>query len=200
MEVQRAGRVNIVFHLLGVALLKVLGWRVEGEPPDVPKVIVVVAPHTSYWDYPLALFVSWHFNFKGVWFGKAEIFKWPLLGRFFLKTGGIPVYRDRHQGLVDQIVQAFNERDQILFAITPEGTRRKVAYWKSGFYRIALQAKVPLCLGYIDFKRKALGFGPLYYPTGDTEQDLDFLRSFYKDVTPRHPDRVSPIRFKDSDS
>ncbi len=195
--VKQVGRVNIVFHILGVLMLKLLGWKVEGGPPDVPKVVVVIAPHTSYWDYPLALFVSWYFHFGGVWFGKSEIFNWPILGRFFPMTGGVPVYRDRHQGLVDQIVETFNQRDHIVFAITPEGTRKKVPYWKSGFYRIALRAKAPLSLGYIDFKRKVLGFGPLYYPTGDVEKDLDVLRSFFSTVTPRHPDRVGPMRFRD---
>jgi len=180
-------------------ILKALGWKAEGERPPVPKVVVVVAPHTSYWDYPLALFFSWHYWVSGVWFGKSEIFNWPILGRLFPITGGIPVRRDHHQGLVQQIVNAFNERDNILFALTPEGTRKKVTHWKSGFYRIALEANVPISLGFIDYKRKALGFGPMFDPTGDRAKDLEFIRSFYETVTPRHPDRVGPIRFHDDD-
>ncbi|MCK5861202.1 MAG: 1-acyl-sn-glycerol-3-phosphate acyltransferase, partial [Candidatus Hydrogenedentes bacterium] len=146
VEVQRPGRVNISLHLLGVFLLKILGWKVKGEPPDVPKVVVVVAPHTSYWDYPLALLVSWHFRIKGAWFGKAEIFDWPLVGWIFPGTGGIPVYKDRHEGLVDQIVQAFQERDEIMLVLTPKGTRKKMEFWRSGFYRIALQSGAPISL------------------------------------------------------
>ncbi len=199
MEVQRPGRVNILLHLIGVAILKLLGWKVEGGPPDVPKVVVIVAPHTSNWDYPLALFISYYFRIKAAWFGKAEIFKWPLIGWFFPKTGGIPVYRDRPQGLVEQLVNVFNERDEIMLVLAPEGTRARMPHWHSGFYKIALQAKVPICLGYLDFKRKAGGFGPLYYPTGSLEEDLEYIRKFYAAVTPRHPDQVGPITFKDGD-
>ena len=205
MEFQRVGRVNIVLHLIGVAILKILGWKVEGRVPDAPKYVVIVAPHTSNWDYPIALMISWKFRMKGAWFGKSQIFKWPLLCRFFRKTGGIPVDRTRHQGLVGQAVQVFKERDALVLAIAPEGTRAKVDYWKAGFYHIALEANVPIALGYLDFKRKAGGFGPLYQPTGDVDKDLAFISDFFDTITPRHPDRRSAVRFrnfpsKDSES
>jgi 1-acyl-sn-glycerol-3-phosphate acyltransferase len=199
MEVQRSGRVHIMIHLIGVAVLKVLGWKVEGTAPDVPKVVVIVAYHTTNWDYLVAICISWYFRVKGAWFGKAELFDWPLIGRLFPKTGGIPVYRDRPQGLVEQIVNAFNEREQIMLVLTPEGTRKKSPHWHSGFYSVALQAKVPLSLGYLDYKRKVGGFGPLFYPTGNVEQDLEHLRHYYAAIRPRYPDRVGPIKFKDGE-
>ena len=197
MEAQRPKQVNILFHILGILLLKILRWEVEGEVPKVSKYVLIIAPHTSYWDYPVALFISWKLRIRGVWFGKSEMFEWPLLGKFFPKTGGIPVYRNRSQGLVGQIIQTFKERDHILFALTPEGTRTKVEYWKSGFYQIALETQSPICLAYLDYKRKAGGFGALYYPTGDVEKDLEYIRAFYATVTPRHPDRVGPVKFRD---
>jgi 1-acyl-sn-glycerol-3-phosphate acyltransferase len=199
MEVKQAKQVNIFAHYLGVLILKVLGWKAVGKRPDAPKIVVVVAPHTSYWDLPMIVFVSWYFKNTGVWFGKAEIFDWPVLGFLFKKVGGLPVYRDRHQGLVDQIVDAFDKHDEILFALTPEGTRKKMPYWKSGFYRVALRAKVPISLGYLDFKKKEVGYGPMFHPTGDPEKDMQVIRDFYATITPRHPDRVGPICFRDED-
>ena len=199
MKVKQPERVNVFTHYLGVVIFKILGWKAVGKRPDVPKIVVIVAPHTSYWDLPMIVFVSWYFKNTGVWFGKAEIFDWPILGWLFKKVGGLPVYRDRPQGLVEQIVDAFDKHDEILFALTPEGTRKKVPYWKSGFYRVALQAKVPISLGYLDFKKKECGYGPMFYPTGDPEKDLKVIRDFYADITPRHPDRVGPICFREGD-
>jgi hypothetical protein len=196
VKFQHTGRVNFFLHLIGVAFLKLLGWKVEGTPPSVPKYIVIVAPHTSNWDYPIALAISWYFRMKGAWLGKSDVFNWPILKYIFKKTGGIPVYRGTRQGLVEQAVEVFEQREELILALTPEGTRAKVVYWKAGFYRIALAAGVPISLGYLDFKRKAGGFGPLYYCTGDQEEDLAFIRSFFDTVTPRHPSLRSEVRFK----
>ncbi len=196
-EFQKVGRVNIFLHIIGVLLVKILGWKVESAPPTVPKYVVIIAPHTSYWDFPMALFISWVYRMKGAWLGKAEIFSWPFpLNWFFRKVGGIPVYRNRNQGLVEQAVQVFHERDGLVLALAPEGTRAKVDYWKAGFYHIALKAGVPIALGYLDFGRKAGGFGPLYYCTGDEEKDLAFMRDFFDTITPRHPERRSEVRFR----
>lgn len=196
MEFQNIVHVNIVFHVLGVIILKLLGWKVEGEPPTVPKFVCIVAPHTSYWDYPLALFIGWHYRMTGAWLGKEEMFRWPLLGWFFRKTGGLPVDRNHPRGMVGEAVRVFGERDHILLALAPEGTRAKKEYWKSGFYHIAVQAGVPISLGYLDFKRKAGGFGPLYYPTGDVDTDLAYIRDYYAGITPRNPEWRSDIRFR----
>lgn len=196
VEFQRTGRVNLLLHIIGVVFLKVLGWKVESEPPKVPKYVVIVAPHTSNWDYPLVLAISWYYRMKGAWLGKSEIFSWPVAKHIFRRTGGIPVYRGTCQGLVEQAVQVFKERDELVLALTPEGTRAKVEYWKAGFYHIALAAGVPIALGYLDFKRKAGGFGPLYYCTGDLEKDLAFIRDFFDTITPRHPELRSEVRFR----
>lgn len=196
IDFQQPDRVNIVLHFIGVLFLKILGWKVESEPPRVPKYVVIVAPHTSNWDYPLALAISWYYRMTGAWLGKDEIFRWPVLKWIFRKTGGIPVHRGTCQGLVDQAVKVFHERDELVLALTPEGTRAKVEYWKAGFYHIALAANVPIALGYLDFKRKAGGFGPLYYCTGDLEKDLAFIRDFFATITPRHPELRSEVRFR----
>ena len=173
-----------------------MGWRVEGTPPTTPKYVVIVAPHTSNWDFPIALFISWYYRMKGAWFGKHEIFTWPLLGWFFRLHGGIPVDRRCSHGFVEQAVRVFQEREQLVLALAPEGTRAKCACWKSGFYHIALKAGVPIALGYLDFQRKCGGFGPLYYPTGDPETDLANIRAFFDTVTPRHPAQRSEVVFR----
>lgn len=196
MKMQQPGRVNIVLHLIGSVLLKLLGWKVESHPPDVPRYVVIVAPHTSNWDFPMALLISWKYRMKGAWLGKASIFNWPLIGWFFSATGGIPVDRSRHHNLVGQAIHEFSVRDNLIFALAPEGTRAKMEYWKSGFYHVACAAGVPVALGYLDFKRKAGGFGPLYACTGNVEQDLAFIRDFYATITPRHPERRTEVRFR----
>lgn len=193
---QEAGRVNILFHIIARIILRILGWRVEGMQPQTPKYVAIVAPHTSYWDFPLALFISWHYRLKGAWLGKSEIFSWPVLGWFFRMNGGIALDRSRSQGLVERAAQVFAEREQLVFAVTPEGTRAKCNYWKSGFYHIAVKANVPIALGFLDFRRKCGGFGPLYHPTGDVAVDLDYIRAYYDTITPRHPERRSAVAFR----
>ncbi len=197
-DYKTVGRVNILLHVIGCAILKCMGWRVEGTPPTTSKYVVIVAPHTSNWDFPMALFISWYYRMKGAWFGKHEIFNWPLLGWFFRLHGGIPVDRRRSHGLVEQAVRVFQEREHLVLALAPEGTRAKCACWKSGFYHIALKANVPIALGYLDFQRKCGGFGPLYYPTGDPETDLTHIRAFFDTVTPRHPVRRSEVVFRNN--
>jgi 1-acyl-sn-glycerol-3-phosphate acyltransferase len=199
MEVKQAKQVNIFAHYLGVLILKVLGWKAVGKRPDAPKIVVVVAPHTSYWDLPMIVFVSWYFKNTGVWFGKAEIFDCLFSGFCSRKWGGclctVTGIRDWWIRLWTPLTSTM----KFCFALTPEGTRKKMPYWKSGFYRVALRAKVPISLGYLDFKKKEVGYGPMFHPTGDPEKDMQVIRDFYATITPRHPDRVGPICFRDED-
>lgn len=191
------GRVNLLLHWIGVGLLKLLGWKVEGVLPETPRYVVIVAPHTSNLDYPIALFISWHYRMKGAWIGKHTIFSWPLFGWFFRKTGGMPINRGASQNFVERAVTEFKKRDRLVFALAPEGTRAPLPYWRSGFYHIACQARAPIVLGYLDYQRKAGGLGPTFIPTGNVEEDLEFIRNFYHSVTPKHPDRRSDIRFRE---
>jgi len=121
-------------------------------------------------------------------YGKQEIFNTPY-GFIFRDLGGIPVDRSTSHNLVEQAVKTFNEREQFILALSPEGTRERVDKWRTGFYYIALQAKVPILLGYIDFERKVTGLGPLFYPTGEIEKDVEEMKKFYRKVKGKHPEK-----------
>src|SRR5690606_509616 len=119
------------------------------------------------------------------WMAKKEAFV-PPFGSILRWLGGIPVDRDAPRGLVQQVIDQFKARDQFVLVITPEGTRKKVARWKSGFYRIAVAADVPIVLGYADYPKRIIGFGPAIYPSGNLEADMEKILAFYAMITPRH--------------
>ena len=189
-------RVNPVAYWVGRLFLRLFGWKAEGQLPDIPQWVCIVAWHTSNWDFFYGLLVSWVFRIHTSFLAKAPLFKGPF-GWFFHAVGGIPVDRTRHHNLVAAAVDAFKNRPHLVFVIAPEGTRRKTDCWKSGFYQIALQANVPLVLAYLDYGRRAGGIGPTVHLTGDIEADLAVIRAFYGTVTARHPELRSDIRFKD---
>ncbi|MEQ1611846.1 MAG: lysophospholipid acyltransferase family protein [Hyphomicrobiaceae bacterium] len=177
-----------LFRPLGRLWLKATGWQIEGEMPDFPKFIIVGAPHTSNWDLPYTLAAAVHYGVRAHWMGKNSIFK-PPFGGLMRWLGGIPVDRSQANNAVSQMVETFAARDRFVLVIPPEGTRGKVTRWKTGFYHIAVGAKVPLALGFLDYKRKAAGIAKVYYPTGNLEADLAEIQAFYATVTPRHPNR-----------
>lgn len=190
-------RVNPIAHWTGRLLLPLFGWKTEGQLPEFPQWVCIVAWHTSNWDFFFGLLTSWVFRIHTSFLGKAPLFKGPF-GWFFRAVGGIPVDRTRHHNLVAAAVDAFKTRQHMIFVIAPEGTRRKTDCWKSGFYQIALQANVPIVLAYLDYGRKVGGFGPAIHPTGDVETDLEKIRAFYSTVTPQHPKLKSDLCFKDT--
>ena len=194
MQPDRPGppRHGLFDRLLGKLYLKLTGWKLEGQVPDLPKFIVVFAPHTTNWDLPNMLAVTYAMDFRASWFGKREIFHWSC-GWFFKWLGGIPIERRKSTNMVTQIVSEIKSREQIVIGIAPEGTRGKAEYWKSGFYHIAHQADIPLVLGYLDYERRAGGLGPVLYPTGDIHADMQVIADFYKDVTPRYPNGMGRI-------
>jgi 1-acyl-sn-glycerol-3-phosphate acyltransferase len=126
------------------------------------------------------------------WVGKHTLFHWSL-GWLMRSIGGIPVNRLISTNFVDQIIETFGSYDELIFAIAPEGTRRKTDKWKSGFYYIALGAKVPIALGYVDYRRKKGGIGAFLNPTGNIDGDLDKIREFYSKITAKFPENVGDI-------
>ena len=162
-------------------LFKLLGWQVEGTPPDLKKYVVIGAPHTSNWDFPLALGLAFHFEIRLFWLGKDALFRWPL-GSLMRWLGGIAVNRATSHNLVEQAAETLRTCDEMVLGIPPEGTRQRVSHWKTGFYYIALQAQVPIALAFIDFKRKTTGFGPTFTPSGDLEKDMTVIRAFYAPI------------------
>ncbi|MGI9223824.1 MAG: lysophospholipid acyltransferase family protein [Woeseiaceae bacterium] len=176
-------------------LLRLGGWTVVGGLPDVPKAVLIAAPHTSNWDgywgivYKVAVRLNVH------WFAKKSLFWFPL-GTLLRAFGGIPLDRKRAGSAVDLAIDLFNTTDDSLyFALAPEGTRSKTKYWKTGFYRIAVGADVPVVLGFFDYGRRRLGLGPPLTLSGDLQQDLEALRAFYGDIDGRWPDKTGPIEF-----
>ncbi len=163
--------------------LKSIGWHVEGIGPDIKKYVLVAAPHTSNWDFPMTLAVASALKLKIHWMGKATMFHWPFR-RAMLWLGGIPVNRDQASNIVGQSIQAFQKMDEFIMLIAPEGTRKKVNYWKTGFYRIAQGANIPIVLAFMDYRRKAGGIGPTFYPTGNMEEDM----LYNKPSTPTSPE------------
>ena len=162
--------------------------------PDVPKAVIVAAPHTSYWDgcwgivYKISIGADIHF------FAKKSLFWFPL-GILLRGLGGIELDRGRAGSAVQQAIDLFEEQDSFYFALAPEGTRKKTPGWKSGFYRIAEGAKIPVYLGFLDFKHKRLGIGRRVDLCGDQDVDLAIFRDFYADIEGRWPEQTTPIRF-----
>jgi 1-acyl-sn-glycerol-3-phosphate acyltransferase len=167
-----------LFHYLTMLLLYLAGWRVDGQLPDIPKFVIVGAPHTSNWDFVLFLALAFALRANPHYMGKSELFRWPI-GGFFRWCGGIPVDRSKSTGLVEQTVEAINKSNQFILVITPEGTRSRVRSWKTGFYHIAKQAGIPITLGFIDSSRKAIGIGPTFYLFDNMQADIKSMQSFY---------------------
>jgi len=181
--------ISMLMRSLAFSILKVFGWRLEGRLPDVNKLVVIAAPHTSNWDLPVLLSLAFALKAKACWLGKHTLFRWPY-GFLFRWMGGIPVYRSASQNVVAQSVEMFRKSEKLILTIPPEGTRSKVSHWKTGFYYIALGAEVPIAMAFIDYKRKASGVGPTLYPTGDIEADMEIIRNFYINVTAKYPDKA----------
>lgn len=174
--------VSMFFRYLSILLLKLIGWRTVNEVPSLDKCIVVGAPHTSNWDFFLFLLLSFKMKYNTHWMGKDALFSFPIK-RLMIRLGGIPVDRSKVNNVVEQMADYFNSVDQLSVIMTPEGTRDKTVRWKTGFYHIAIAANVPLVLGYVDSSAKTIGFGPVFYPTGDIDADLEKIQAFYADKT-----------------
>lgn len=173
---------NIFMAWLGRMFLKSMGWRVEGEIPDIKKFVIIAAPHTSNWDFPITLAVAFAMRMKIYWMGKAAIFRWPFAATFRW-LGGIPIDRSKTNNVVEQSIRSFRELERLIMLVPPEGTRKKVSYWKTGFYHIAHGANVPIVLGFLDYRRKIGGIGPTFHPTGQIERDMQTIKAFYDSIT-----------------
>lgn len=178
---------------LALFLLRLFGWRPEGTLPDIPKYVIIAAPHTSNWDFVLMLALALAYKIRIVWMGKNSLFRWPL-GLLFKRLGGIPIDRSSPHNVVEQAVEVFDKREKLIMVITPEGTRKKVKTWKTGFYYIAKGANVPILLGFADYKRKIAGFGPTIVSSGDIEADMRVIRDFYSGIYGKHPEKTGDVQ------
>ncbi len=181
-----------MWNWLGRKTFQLLGWKLVGIiPNEVKKCVIAVAPHTSIDDFVLGRLAYCNLNRNVRFLIKEEFFKNPILRPILKKLGGIPVDRSRSNNIVNQVAALFDKYDELNIIITPEGTRKLVHNWKKGFYYIALKADVPIVLGFLDFEKKELGFGPMLYPTGNFEEDWKFMENFYRGIVAKHPDRYN---------
>ena len=162
------------------------GWRPAGKRPYISKYVIIAAPHTSNWDFLYTLCLAFILEIKPFIMMKADWFRWPM-GPFLRWFGAIPVDRSKSTHVVGRSIEAFHEHPRLVLLVPPSGTRRKVMYWKTGFYRIATGAKVPIVLGYLDYRRKVGGIGPVVHPTGNMEGDMKIIRDFYAGITAKYP-------------
>jgi 1-acyl-sn-glycerol-3-phosphate acyltransferase len=184
---------------LGRLWLRLFGWKVEGRLPDVPKAVVIAAPHTSNWDMPFMLAVAYVLGLRPAWLGKKELFVGPF-GALFRFLGGVPVDRGKRANLVQQVAERFADVERLFLVIPPSGTRSRAPHWRSGFYHIARAADVPIVCSFLDYRRKVGGIGPAIAATGDVRADMDEIRAFYAGVTGRFPDRTTPVRLAEEDA
>ena len=166
---------------VGHAVLRSMGWRVEGEVPNLPKFVIAVAPHTSNWDFVVGAAAMFALDLRLAFLGKHTLFRWPF-GAFFRWMGGIPVDRSSPHGVVADSVAAFSRMDRRILAIAPEGTRRNVGHFKSGFLQIARGAGVPVVLASLDYAAKAVRLGPWFEPGEDVEADRRRTEAFFAPV------------------
>lgn len=183
-------RGNAFSRWLGRTILRLKDWRFEGEFPDYPQLVVIVAPHTSNWDFIVGYAAKLALGIDARFLGKHTLFRFPL-GGLMRWLGGTPVDRSMPKGVVEQVVEWFEANDCFVLGLSPEGTRRRIAPWKTGFHRIARAAAVPILPVYLDYGRRVIGFGEPFEPTEHAEVDLRRLGLFFEGITARHPEQFA---------
>lgn len=182
-------------------LLQRLGWRVHFEGLPALQGVLVIYPHTSNWDFVILVLAKWTIGIPVCFWGKDKLFRVPLLGPWLRWLGGVPVNRSASQGvvgqMVDQFVRARTQRRYLWLALSPEGTRQQKPGWRSGFYRTALKAGVPVGLVRLDYGRSEVAVRDFIYLTGDVQEDFKRMARVYDGVTGYIPENAAPIRLLD---
>lgn len=173
---------------LGRGVLKVMGWKLEGEFPNCSRFVACVAPHTSNWDFVIGLATVFALRLNVSFLGKHSLFVGPF-GWWLRRMGGIAVDRRASHGVVQQVCKQIAAGPTVL-AVAPEGTRKRVKRWKTGFLNIARNSDIPVLLIYFDYKRKVIGFGPLQKIGDDIDAEMAKIRAFYNNVQARHPEKA----------
>ena len=179
---------STLFHYFARFMMRRRGWRIEGRLPDIPKFVLIGAPHTSNWDFVLFLGVIFSLRANVHFMGKAELFRFPY-GWFFRYCGGVPVDRKKSTGLVEQMVKVSNESKKFILTIAPEGTRHQVVEWKRGFYHIARNAGIPIVMAVVDGRHKTVRIGQVFHPTEDMEEDMKTIKGYFDGIVGIHPRR-----------
>lgn len=166
-----------------------MGWKAVAPAVIPKKGIIIAAPHTSNWDFIYYIGLTRDLGIETSFMAKKQLFRWPL-GRFMREMGGVEVNRETGGNYVQAMIDEFNRRDEFLLTIAPEGTRKSVGQWKTGFYHIAMGAKVPLIVGMMDYAKKTGGLTMAFMPSGDYAADMARVEEFYRSTTPKHPDKA----------
>lgn len=174
------------------------GWTIVGDLPELPGMVCVVAPHTSNWDFFVGMIVAYTLDIWGRWplrfFIKNSVLRWPVVGKILIKLGAIPIDRSASHDFVASTAERLKLENRFLLAITPEGTRKRTEYWKSGFYYIALTVGVPIVPVAFDYATRQCRFGEPIMPSGNIKDDMVKLADFYRDVTAKNPGQFGPVR------
>jgi len=179
-------------YKISVLILKLIGWEITGSiPPEIKKSIMIIAPHTSNKDFFIGRLAFWQLKLPVRFIIKKEFFIFPL-GIIIKTLGGLPVNRAAGTGMINEVSEIIKTKEKIVITITPEGTRKLTRDWKKGYYFLAMKTKIPIVLGYLNYKDKKGGIGPVLYPTGDYEKDFEFITDFYKkNAYPRFPEKFN---------
>lgn len=162
------------------------GWRVRGALPDIPKAVVIGAPHSSNWDGIWVYFASTAMGLDIRILGKPVLFKIPVLGFVLRRYGGFPASQDPDQPVLEQASALFRDTERLWYGIAPEGTRKAVSRWKIGFWKIAKASDVPIVPVYLHYPDKVIGIGPVFHPGDDMRADIEQLRAFYRPFQGKH--------------
>lgn len=175
-----------LMSVVGRIVLRILGWRVEGEVPDLPRFVIAVAPHTSNWDFVVGAAAMFALDLKLSFIGKHTLFRGPFAG-IMRWMGGIPVDRSQPHGMVGDSVQAFRRSPQLILAIAPQGTRKPVPRFKSGFLHIARGAGVPVLFAALDYEARCVRLGPTIAPGEDVEAERLRAEAFFAPIRGKRP-------------
>jgi 1-acyl-sn-glycerol-3-phosphate acyltransferase len=173
-------------HAVARFLLRLFGWRTDVIPPHTTRYVLIGAPHTSNWDFVVILLFIAAEEIPVRWLGKDSLFRWPM-GIFWRSMGAIPVNRRESTNLVDQVAALYDSCNELIIGLSPEGTRKKASHWRSGFYYIALKARVPIVMAYLDYGNKVCGLGPSLKPSGDIQADFKMIKDFYSGIMGKYP-------------
>ena len=181
-------RGNALTRAVAMFAMRASGWRFEGELPNLPQFVIIVAPHTSNWDFPLGIMAMFALGVRGTFLGKDSLFRWPVsLAMRWL--GGVPVNRFSPHNVVEQTIAYFRQRERIVLALSPEGTRKKLPEWRTGFYYVAKGAGVPIVPLAFDFSQRVFRIFPPVVASESRDADFARLHAFFDARMARHPDR-----------
>lgn len=196
MSVPIAIQKSKIIQRIARFIFKAIGWKVSIIDPPTSSYVFIGAPHTTNWDFGILMLFATAYKVPVHWMGKDSLFKGPL-GFIITALGGIPVNRSKSSNFVDQAAEMFAKNKDLIIALSPEGTRGKSTRWRTGFYYIALKAKVPVVMAFLDYKEKTCGLGPALHPTGDINADFEKIKNFYKNFTGKYPEKQGKISLSD---